>query len=152
MLLSDETSPTSDPFSLHRFLAAQGDVYAQVLLELSRGDKQSHWMWYIFPQLDGLAFSSTSKFYAIKTLDEAKAYLNHPVLGQRLLECAELALQVEGRTANEMFGSPDDLKLNSCATLFACVVPPNSAFDRLLAKFYDGERDAKTLGLLNLLK
>ena len=107
-------------------------------------------MWYIFPQIDGLAFSSTSKHYAIKSIEEAKAYLAHPVLGPRLLECAEAVLRVEGRSATDIFGSPDDLKLRSCATLFACVSPPDSVFDRLLDKYYRGERDRKTLRLLGI--
>ncbi len=105
-------------------------------------------MWYIFPQFDGLAFSSTSKHYAIKSVEEAHAYLAHPVLGPRLLECAEAAVAVEGRSALEVFGSPDDLKLRSCATLFAFVSPPGSVFHRLLDKFFQGQRDEKTLRLL----
>jgi uncharacterized protein (DUF1810 family) len=107
-------------------------------------------MWYIFPQIDGLAFSSTSKLYAIKSVEEARAYLEHPVLGTRLLGCAEAALHVEGRSATEIFGSPDDLKLKSCATLFACVLPRESVFDRLLGKYYGGRRDGRTLYLLGL--
>jgi len=107
-------------------------------------------MWYVFPQLDGLAASATSKYYAIKSVAEAQAYLDHRVLGPRLLECAEVVLQVEGRSAREIFGSPDDLKLRSCATLFACVLPQGSVFDRLLAKYYRSERDGRTLQLLGL--
>jgi uncharacterized protein (DUF1810 family) len=107
-------------------------------------------MWYIFPQLDGLAVSSTSRQYAIKSLDEARAYLDHPVLGPRLREIAEAAVGVEGRTAREIFGSPDDLKLRSCATLFACVSPPGSVFERLLAKYYRDRRDERTLQLLGI--
>ena len=105
-------------------------------------------MWYIFPQFDGLAFSSTSKFYAIKGLDEARAYLVHPVLGPRLLECADAVVAIDGRSANAILGSPDDLKLKSCATLFACVSPEGSVFHQILAKYYQGEADHKTLGLL----
>ena len=97
---------------------------------------------------DGLAFSSTSKYYAIKSVEEARAYLDHPILGPRLLECAEAVTRVEGRSAREIFGSPDDLKLRSCATLFARVSPPGSVFDRLLEKYYQGGRDDKTLRLL----
>jgi uncharacterized protein (DUF1810 family) len=107
-------------------------------------------MWYIFPQIDGLAFSSTSKHYAIKNIEEAKAYLDHPILGPRLLACAEAVVQVEGRSATDIFGSPDDLKLKSCATLFACVSPRGSVFERLLEKYYGGERDEKTLLLLGI--
>jgi uncharacterized protein (DUF1810 family) len=104
----------------------------------------------LFPDLDGLAVSSTSKYYAIKSAEEARAYLDHPVLGPRLRECAEAVVGVEGRTAREIFGSPDDLKLRSCATLFACVSPPGSVFDRLLGKYYGGGRDDRTLRLLGV--
>jgi uncharacterized protein (DUF1810 family) len=107
-------------------------------------------MWYIFPQLDGLAFSSTSKHYAIKSLEEARAYLSHALLGPRLLECAEAVLSVEGQSVNEIFGSPDDLKLKSCATLFACVSPPDSVFARLLKRCYPDGPDSKTLRLLGI--
>jgi uncharacterized protein (DUF1810 family) len=141
---------TDDPYDLNRFLKAQEDDYDQALSEIMSGRKLTHWMWYIFPQIEGLAFSSTSKYYAIKSVEEARAYLAHPVLGRRLLECAEAAVGVEGRSATEIFGSPDDLKLRSCATLFACVSPPGSVFDRLLGKYYRGERDGKTLRLLGL--
>jgi uncharacterized protein (DUF1810 family) len=139
-----------DPHDLNRFLQAQEGDYEQALSEIKSGRKRSHWMWYIFPQHDGLAFSSTSKFYAIKSIDEARAYLDHPVLSPRLRECAEAALRVEGRSASEIFGSPDDLKLRSCATLFACVAPPDSVFHRLLEKYYGGGRDDKTLALLGI--
>ena len=107
-------------------------------------------MWFGFPQIDGLAFSSTSKLYSIKGVEEARAYLDHPVLGPRLLECAEAVVRLEGRSAREIFGSPDDLKLRSCATLFACVLPPGSVFDRLLGKYYGGRPDGKTLQLLGI--
>ena len=137
-----------DPHDLNRFLVAQRDDYHDALAEITRGRKESHWMWYIFPQFDGLAFSPTSKRYAIKSLDEAKAFLAHPVLGERLIECAEAALRVERKSAREIFGSPDDLKLKSCATLFAQMTPPGSSFERLLDRFYQGERDEKTLRLL----
>jgi uncharacterized protein (DUF1810 family) len=137
-----------DPYNLDRFVQAQADDYDRALSEIRRGRKQSHWMWYIFPQFDGLGFSSTSKHYAIKSLAEAEAYLAHPVLGRRLVECALAALGVEGRTAAEIFRSPDDMKLKSCATLFACVSPEGSAFHRLLDKYFLGRRDEKTLQLL----
>ena len=143
-----KSSTENDPYQLGRFVQAQQDDYQQALAEISAGRKRTHWMWYIFPQIDGLAFSSTSKLYSIKSIEEAKAYLDHPILGPRLLECAEAALRVEGRSAAEIFGSPDDLKLRSCATLFACAAPPGSVFDRLLEKYYDGERDPRTLQLL----
>jgi uncharacterized protein (DUF1810 family) len=139
-----------DPHDLARFVQAQEDDYARALGEIRGGRKRSHWMWYVFPQLDGLGSSLTSKRYAIKNLAEAEAYLAHPVLGPRLRECAEAALGVEGRSASEIFGSPDDVKLRSCATLFACVSPAGSVFERLLDKYYRGERDGKTLRLLGM--
>lgn len=139
-----------DSYSLDRFVQAQAADYDQALAEISSGHKHSHWMWYIFPQFNGLAFSSTSKFYSIKSLAEAQAYLEHAVLGPRLVACAEAALGVEGRSAREIFGSPDDLKLRSCATLFASVSPGGSVFHRLLDKFYDGQRDDTTLRLLGI--
>jgi uncharacterized protein (DUF1810 family) len=139
---------SDDPYDLGRFLQAQEDDYERALSEITSGRKRTHWMWYIFPQIDGLAVSSTSRRYAIKSLDEARAYLDHPILGPRLLECAEAVVRVEGRTAREIFGSPDDLKLRSCATLFACVSPPGSVFERLLTKYYQGRRDDRTLHLL----
>jgi uncharacterized protein (DUF1810 family) len=147
---SKEAELSNDAFGLSRFLRAQEKDYERALAEISAGLKRSHWMWYIFPQIDGLAFSSTSKLYSIKSVEEAKAYLAHPILGPRLLRCAEAALQVEGRTAEQIFGSPDDLKLKSCATLFARVSPPGSVFDRLVTMYYGGETDERTLELLNM--
>lgn len=137
-----------DPYDLNRFVQAQEHDYERALSEVKNGRKRSHWMWYIFPQFDGLGFSAMSQRYAIKSVAEAKAYLGHPILGPRLIECAEAALSVKGRTAHEIFGSPDDMKLKSCATLFAYVSPPGSVFEQLLNKFFDGDRDQKTLGLL----
>ena len=145
---TSKAGAAGDPFNLARFLDAQRDDYARALAEIEGGRKRSHWMWYIFPQFAGLGFSSTAQFYAIRSLDEARAYLAHPVLGPRLRECAEAALRVEGKSATEVFGSPDDLKLRSCATLFAHVSEPGSVFERLLAKYYGGERDTRTLELL----
>lgn len=141
--------PGADSHGLNRFLTAQADDYATALAEVRAGRKRSHWMWYVFPQFDGLAFSSTSKFYAIKSRDEAVAYLCHPTLGPRLVECCEAVLSVSGRSAHDIFGSPDDLKLKSCVTLFAAVSPPESVFERVLNAYFAGERDAKTLQLLN---
>ena len=105
-------------------------------------------MWYVFPQFDGLGFSSTSRHYAIKSKAEAVAYLAHPLLGPRLLECGEAAVDVPEKSALEVFGSPDDMKLKSCATLFAAVSPPGSVFEKLLNKYFGGERDQRTLRLL----
>lgn len=139
-----------DPYDLNRFVQAQEDDYERALSEIESGRKRSHWMWYIFPQFDGLGFSTTSSRYSIKSVAEAKAYLSHPILGLRLTECVEAVLSVEGRSAYEIFGSPDDMKLRSCATLFASVSPKSSIFDQLLEKFFQGERDDKTLHLLNV--
>ena len=144
------TACSSDPYNLSRFVHAQQDDYEQALSELRAGRKRTHWIWYIFPQIDGLAFSSTSKRYAIKSAEEARAYLDHPILGPRLLECAGSLLRVDGRSATEILGSPDDMKLKSCATLFASVLPAGSVFDRLLEKYYRGERDGRTLQLLGV--
>lgn len=147
---ANQRGSAGDPHNLSRFVQAQENIYEQALAEIRSGRKRSHWMWFIFPQLDGLGFSATSRLYSIKSRAEAEAYLNHPVLGQRLEECAEAALAVEGRSALEIFGSPDELKLKSCATLFACVSPAGSVFQRLLAKYFHGERDGKTLRLLGI--
>src|SRR5262245_23864441 len=103
-----------DPHNLRRFVEAQNDDYDQALAEIRSGRKRSHWMWYVFPQFEGLGQSSTSRLYSIKSIAEAEAYLNHPTLGPRLLECCEAALSVEGRSAHEIFGSPDDMKPRSC--------------------------------------
>jgi uncharacterized protein (DUF1810 family) len=137
-----------DPYQLSRFLEAQEGDFDRALAEIRSGRKRSHWIWYIFPQIDGLGSSSTSRHYAIKSLEEAKAYLAHPVLGPRLLECAEAVLGARGRSAHDIFGSPDDLKVRSCATLFAQVSPAGSVFERLLTKYYDGKPDELTLDLL----
>ena len=137
-----------DPFGLGRFIQAQAETYDRALSEIRKGRKQSHWMWYIFPQYDGLGASANSRKYAIRSIAEARAYLNHPVLGPRLLQSAEAALAVEGRSAADVFGYPDDVKLRSSATLFAHVSPPQSVFGRLLDKYFGGEHDGETLRLL----
>ncbi|MGZ5573748.1 MAG: DUF1810 domain-containing protein [Methylobacter sp.] len=142
----------NDTFDLNRFTSAQENIYDSVLAELRSGRKRTHWMWYIFPQIDGLGHSATSKRYAIKSLEEARQYLNHPVLGQRLLECAEAVFAVKCRSVSEIFGYPDDLKLKSSMTLFAYAATPDSVFSRVLDKYFDGERDALTLQLLDKLK
>ena len=150
MTLSDDVHSAGDPSDLSRFIHAQEGDYERALAELRSGQKRTHWMWYIFPQLDGLGFSATARRYAITSIEEAAAYLAHPILGPRLQQCAEAVLRIEGRSATAIFGSPDDLKLRSCATLFAAVSPPGSVFDHLLTKYYHGERDAKTLQLLGM--
>ena len=133
---------------LSRFVEAQEDDYARALAEIRSGRKQSHWMWYVFPQFDGLGSSPMSQRYAIKSIAEAEAYLRHPILGPRLVECAEAAAALQGTSAAQVFGYPDDLKLRSCATLFARVSPGGSVFERLLEKYFQGEPDEKTLYLL----
>ncbi|HLG56981.1 MAG TPA: DUF1810 domain-containing protein [Vicinamibacterales bacterium] len=138
-----------DPYDLARFVDAQEDSYQQALSEIRSGRKQSHWMWYVFPQFAGLGVSSTSQRYAVKSVAEAEAYLAHPVLGPRLLEIAEAVLRLEGRSASEVFGSPDDMKLRSCATLFVCVSPDDSVFHRIIDKYFDGQRDEATLRLVS---
>src|SRR4028118_2198241 len=143
MTNSSESHNSSDPYNLSRFLRAQENDYEEALSEIRSGQKRTHWMWYIFPQLAGLGFSSTAQRYAITSIDEAKAYLTYPVLGPRLKECAEAVLQVEARSARDIFGSPDDVKLRSCATLFAYASPPGSVFERLLSKYYQDEPDSK---------
>jgi len=137
-----------DLFDLNRFLQAQENAYEPALEEIRRGRKLTHWMWYIFPQYAGLGFSSTSVFYAIKSLDEARAYLSHPVLGTRLVECCETLLALDGLTAHAIFGSPDDLKLCSCMTLFDLISPTGSVFEQVLAKYCDGKPDQRTLELI----
>ena len=137
-----------DPHDLKRFVDAQRDVYAQALSEIVAGGKRTHWMWYVFPQVDGLGSSPNAKRYAIRSKAEALAYVGHPVLGPRLLEIAQAALAVSGRTAHEIFGSPDDAKLRSCATLFAAVLPASPVFDQLLVKYFAGVRDERTIHLL----
>jgi len=142
----------NDTFDLSRFTSAQDNIYGSVLTELRNGRKRTHWMWYIFPQVDGLGHSATSKHYAIKSLEEARQYLNHPILGPKLLECAEAVLAVEGRSASEIFGYPDDFKLRSSMTLFAYVAAPGSVFSRILDKYFNGEQDSLTLQILDKLK
>lgn len=137
---------------LDRFVTAQAPHYDRVLAELRGGRKRSHWMWFVFPQIAGLGHSAMSVHYAIRGLDEARAYLAHPVLGPRLIECFEAVLVVQDRSAHDIFGSPDDMKLRSCATLFAEVSPAGSVFERVLDRYFDGERDQKTLSLLSASK
>ena len=133
---------------LQSFVDEQAGVYETALSEISSGRKRSHWMWFIFPQLAGLGSSAMAQRYAISGVAEAKAYLQHPVLGPRLIECAEAVVVHDGPSAAYIFGSPDDLKLRSSATLFALVSPPGSVFERLLEKYFDGTPDDKTLQLL----
>ena len=137
-----------DAHDLDCFVEAQDDDYEQALAEVEAVRKKRHWMRYIFPQIDGLGSGAMARRYAIRGVAEARAYLEHPVLGPRLVRIAEAALGVEGKAAHDIFGSPDDLKLKSSRTLFAGVSPPGSVFERLLARYYRVERDARTLELI----
>jgi len=138
-----------DPHDLNRFTNAQEGVYERALAELKSGQKRSHWMWFIFPQVEGLGQSPTSKYYAIKSAAEARAYLAHPLLGVRLRECAEAVLALEGRSASEVFGFPDDLKFRSCMTLFAEIAGADSVFAHVLQKVFNDQKDRQTLEFLN---
>lgn len=137
-----------DPFDLTRFLAAQEPIYGSALAELRRGRKESHWMWFVFPQVAGLGSSPTSRRFAIRSKEEAGAYLEHPVLGLRLLECCQALLSLTGRSASEIMGNPDDLKLQSSMTLFAVVAPSRAEFRDVLAKYFGGMEDPRTVALL----
>ncbi len=145
---ANNAAARDDRFKLERFVSAQEQIYPAVIAELRGGRKRSHWMWFIFPQVEGLGYSATSKHYAIKSAAEARAYLRHPILGARLLECSEALLALSGRSAYEVFGSPDDVKLKSSMTLFEAVSEPGSPFARVLDQYFGGQRDDKTLALL----
>lgn len=148
-----EMPGTDDPFGLGRFLAAQAGNYDRALSEIKDGKKRTHWMWYIFPQIEGLGHSVTSKFYAIKSLEEARAYLRHPILGTRLVECSEAVASVATISVFDIFTEPDDAKLRSCMTLFIASVPdPPPVFHYILGKYFLGEPDDETLRLLNNLE
>ena len=138
---------TPDPYGLERFIDAQYLDYDRALREIRGGRKQSHWMWYVFPQFAGLGMSPTSQHYAIRSQTEASAYLRHPVLGARLVECANAVLALRDRSARDIFGSPDDMKLRSSATLFASVSPPGSVFHQIVERYFDGAFDERTLEL-----
>ncbi|HEY0776676.1 MAG TPA: DUF1810 domain-containing protein [Gemmatirosa sp.] len=142
------SGPADDPYDLDRFVRAQVGDYDRALAEVTAGRKRSHWMWYIFPQFRGLGRSSMAERYAIGSLAEAEAYLRHPVLGPRLVACAQAALGVAGRSASDIFGSPDDVKLRSSMTLFSHVSPAGSVFERVLDRYFDGRPDAATLDLV----
>jgi uncharacterized protein (DUF1810 family) len=133
---------------LKRFVQAQAGVYSDVCAELAAGAKRTHWMWFVFPQLRGLGRSATAQHYGLEDGAEAVAYWAHPVLGPRLRQCCELLMAVQGRSAHDIFGSPDDLKLRSCMTLFEAVVPGEPVFGAVLRKYCDGRRDDATLQLL----
>jgi uncharacterized protein (DUF1810 family) len=140
----------TDPFDLERFVRAQDPVYGDIQEELTGGRKQSHWMWFVFPQIAGLGFSAMSQRYAIASRAEASAYLAHPILGPRLIECTRLVLAVEGRSINAILGAPDDAKFRSSMTLFGAV-SDEPVFDEALARYFLGERDQATLDILAAL-
>jgi uncharacterized protein (DUF1810 family) len=144
---AEVASMSDDPYNLKRFVIAQDLVYTQVRDELGRGRKASHWMWFVFPQIAGLGFSERSQRFAISGLDEARAYLAHPILGPRLVECVRLVLAVEGRSAHEIFGGPDDRKLHSSLTLFA-QVSDDEVFSLALRAYFGGELDRATMDRL----
>jgi uncharacterized protein (DUF1810 family) len=139
---------SGDSYDLERFVDAQETDYNQALSEIRNGRKRTHWMWYIFPQLEGLGSSWNSVHYSISGIAEAEAYLAHPVLGPRLVTCAEAVLRHEGLTAFAIFGYTDEMKFRSSATLFASVSPAGSAFHRIIDKFFQGQPDERTLRLL----
>jgi uncharacterized protein (DUF1810 family) len=139
-----------DPFRLSRFVEAQAPVYEHALAELRRGCKTDHWMWFIFPQIEGLGYSMTARHYAIASLDEARAYLAHPVLGPRLLECTAAVNAHVDRTLRDIFGSPDDLKFRSCMTLFARAAPGEPSFQAALDAHAGGEHDPLTAERLSV--
>lgn len=134
----------SDPFNLSRFVEAQEDDYDYALEELKRGRKAGHWIWYVFPQIEGLGYSEMSATYSISSIDEARAYLEHPVLGARLVECTDTVLTIKGRSAEEIFGSTDTLKFRSCMTLFCISSEGRDVFRRALDQYFDGKMDPLT--------
>ncbi|XOF32482.1 MAG: DUF1810 domain-containing protein [Candidatus Electrothrix sp. YB6] len=137
-----------DPFDLQRFVRAQNSVWRQVVRELRQGRKQTHWMWFVFPQVQGLGRSAVAEQYAIRSMEEAEAYLAHTVLGSRLQECVQLTLAVKGRSAGELFGYPDELKFRSCLTLFRETVGENSLFTHALDRYFSGRGDWLTVDII----
>lgn len=146
--LPADRSADADPFDLHRFVAAQAPVIDDVIAELAAGRKRTHWMWFVFPQIAGLGFSPTAQLYAIGSRAEALAYWRHPLLGPRLARCAALVRDAGARSAQAIFGSPDDLKLRSSMTLFAAVATDEPVFRAVLDRYWHGEPDARTVALL----
>lgn len=136
-------------YDLHRFIEAQNGIYEQALAELKAGRKRSHWMWFVFPQIAGLGSSAMAEKYAIRSAEEAAAYLADPILGSRLIRCVEAVLSIHGRTAHDIFGSPDDLKLRSSMTLFAAVSDHGSPFHKAIERFYQGRFDERTIEILS---
>ena len=140
----------NDPYKLQRFVDAQSPIFDRVRSELTNGEKRSHWMWFIFPQIQGLGYSMTSRKFAISSLDEAKAYLAHPILGPRLIECAQLVNGVKDRSIGRILGSPDDMKFHSSMTLFSIAAPENPVFPEALQKYFEGRKDPATIQKLEL--
>ena len=138
----------NDPYNLQRFVDAQNSIFAQVRSELRNGDKRGHWMWFIFPQIRGLGSSELSKKFAVSSREEAEAYLKHPILGPRLKECVQLVTHVEGRSVDQIFGHPDNLKFRSSMTLFSHIASDKQIFENALQKYFKGEVDPRTLELL----
>ena len=139
---------SSDPFNLQRFVDAQATAYRQVCEELRAGRKRSHWIWFIFPQIRGLGHSEMAQHYGVSSREEAEAYLAHPVLGARLRECTRLVVEVEGRSVDQIFGDPDNLKFRSSMSLFASAAPDEPVFRQALQKYFGGQLDPNTVALL----
>lgn len=146
-----QVNQANDPFGLDRFVKAQQDIYPNALAELKAGRKRTHWMWFVFPQIDGLGHSQTTIFYSIKSLDEAKAYLEHPTLGTRLIECTQAVMANEGTSLLEIFGKPDNKKFCACMTLFAKAAENKRLFEKAIDQFCDSQLSEKTLAILNHL-
>ena len=134
--------------SLNRFVKAQENTYQYAFSEIERGKKETHWMWFIFPHISGLGHSETARYYAIKDIKEAELYLRHPVLGKRLTDISKLLLKIQGKSAREIFGKPDDLKLRSCMTLFGALENTDPVFQEVIDRYFDGQKDEKTLELV----
>ena len=149
-MTSHEHSDKNRTFNLTRFVSAQEGTFDVALSELRRGRKESHWMWFIFPQIDGLGSSPTSRKYAIRSQDEARAYQNHPVLGPRLLDCCRAILSAEAKSASDIMGYPDDMKLRSSMTIFSLVAGPHSEFREVIEKYFKGQPDRRTMELVNV--
>lgn len=141
----------TDKFNLNRFLDAQENIYESALFEIKRGNKSSHWMWYVFPQYKGLGYSSTSKKYAITCIEEASMYFNHPILGRRLIEITNAFLNIENKSAYEILGDPDYLKMKSCMTLFNYIQSESKVFSQVINKYYSGLECSRTISQLKLL-
>jgi len=134
---------------IERFLSAQENTYDKALREIKNGMKESHWMWFVFPQIRGLGFTEYNVYFGLKDLDEAREYLEHPILGKRLVEISQAALGQKGKTAMEIFGRPDERKLKSCMTLFSQIQNADPVFTKVLEKFYNGVKDEKTISILD---